>query len=1349
MALSDEDLLMFAAGRQSPGQQSQPTQDDAGIMSFIGQPSARTPLTEEQKKGFKLAAEDEAMKAQAWKRKSESNLPYVQTVMEKVGSSLLSPAARLVGKTDLADRLVRSAAISEQVQRERESGGLIPDVVKATSRGALESLLLALPMGRIAKAPGIIGMFGVQEGNRAVTEGKDAGLKGIDLTAHVVKMGGYEALIALIAGRLGYGGFETAAAGRRATVSGLKEGFKQLGKDVSAEAVEELATAALQAREGVTSGVSPEALTPANIKQTIIETLLTSTMASGAVNLPGLVAAGKKGKVDKERGRVTDARAELVKSAESGVPMSRGDWKKLGLPPGKGRSKAERLEAARGAAAEIKAEAQAIAGYQEAGRPMIAADTPPEVPQVPQEAVQEAPAIQPDIQAIQAPVAVDQAEEGTGTSFGDMVAASPPPQAVTQQELTEQVPVVEQPIGEAKALFQGESGNIAVPVDTIAKAWRGTKTLLKRGFATGGLLPAPVQTAKLKKEGQKASLSRQLSDVTSDYKAAAKETYGTRNPSAENAEAIREVLNGRADVSVLPESMQEPVAAMRSGLDAASRELIRIGAVQGELAAIVGRNTGVYLTRTFKAFTDPKWPSKVPEGVLNRAVALIRSEHPELSKNEVDGRIAEILYEGKAAQTPLNLIRRASLGSKDLGILKKKNLEIPEEILDLLGEHTDPLVNYTQSMAKIGSMIANHKFLVEVREAGLVGGFFSERPTINEFGEMKTQIAEKGTESMEPLSGLYTTPEIADAFMRATDPKAIGPVLRVYYRLNASVKTAKTVFSPQAIVRNFIANPLIAFWNGHISFTGDYLGQGKDFWKAMQVTGKDVTPDWAKRLSNMVLPQFVNNLLAMDIKEFRSHMNRAAEVGLIGHDVIIGELRATMKDAGLFGPDADIAGVAAQRRGKTVTTLKASRKLAVDIYQAGDSVWKLFGWSREMKSYRKAYPDMPQAELEQMTADIVTDSYPTYSKTSAFVGLMRKNILTGSFVSFPAEIIRTKYKTMMLTRKEMTSDNLEIRKIGARRLTGMLSAASVSIGLPVISRMIAGISADDEDDMRKFMPEWQKNSHVIHLPKSEAGNNRYIDGSYSDPHSLFVKPFMAFFRNAGEGDIKKAFEESFREFLDPFVSEEILAKALSEVWRNSKGTHRLNVYNEEETVFQKGLSIGQHVGRAFLYGGAVSAERIGRGVAGKIERSGKVRDPVIEALSVVTGQRIEEQDIRQAMYYITGSFRGRLRSANSIFLDVVKNRGSVSDSSIDTAYKRSDAARRIVFEEMSETTQAAIRLGVPIGEVAAIIKGRGVSEATVRSIMSGRYFQYRPTVKLDAQRTRAWVGASQELRRAQ
>jgi len=1286
-------------------------------------------LTEEQREHFLLAAKREAALASEWEKSSKSNLPGFRSMAIQMGANIASPVARLLGQGERADQLNRLATAAGQVQEEREKGGPIPDWLQRAARGAGVSIGTAGAAGMFTGPYGIIGSFSAQEGNRAWTEGKDAGLKGKKLAEYVLKQATIEAVPALVMQKLGLGGFEKILGGKQAASAGLREGFKRAGLNLATELPEELVTELAHNFESAFSGVDPNAMSAENIQQTVLDTVAQTVLAMGAASVPSLAAAHKEGKV----GKKDRAKTALVESAESGVPISRKQWRKLDLPENEGRSQADRLEAAKGASAEIRAaEAAAIEQQVQPG----AVEELTQDPRPPQEAAQATPQAEPGEQPVQPPVAP---EGGLGAppvppgetesqSFEAMVAASPvPPQESAQRNLTKQVSAAKQPIGEAKGLVKDENGSISVPVETFAKAWRGTKTLLKRGFATGGLLPEVVQTVKLRKEGQQAKLSRQISEAQSDYKTAAKETYGTKNPSAVHTEEISDVLGGRSDISTLPDSMQDSVAAMRSGIDASSRELIRSGAVQGALAAIVARNTGVYLTRTFRAFSDPKWPSKVPEKVMNRAIALIRAEYPGKTEAEVHGLIAAILYEGKAAQTPLALIRRASLGAKDLGILRKRNLEIPEEILDLLGENRDPLVNYTQSMAKIGSLIANHKFLTEVREAGLAGGFFSEVPTVNEFGEMKTKIAKEGTASMEPLSGLYTTPEIADAFMRATDPKKIGPILRAYYRLNALVKTSKTVYSPQAIVRNFIANPLIAIKNGHIDLTGDYLGQAKDFWKAVKATGKDITPDWAKRLSNRVLPQFVNNLLAMNEKEFRAYMSRTAEAGVIGHDVIVGELKATLKDAGLFGADADIAGADAQRRGKTLAAFRVAGKQAVSIYQAGDSVWKLFGWNREMKAYHKAYPDMPQAELEQAAADIVTDVYPTYSKTSEFVGLMRKNILTGSFVSFPAEIIRTSFNTMELTRKEMTSDNPEVQKIGYRRLTGMISAATISIGVPIMSRFIAGVSADDEDDMRKFMPEWQRNSHVVHLSKSKAGNNRYIDMSYADPHSIIVKPLKAFFAGAKEDDIKAAFEESFREFFDPFISEEILIKALSEAWRNSKGANGLDVYNKEDTTFQKGLTIGQHVGRAFLPGAAVSAERIGRGMAGKVERTGKVRDPAIEAISVVTGQRIEEMDIRQNLSYISRSFSGSLRDSESIFRSVVNNRGSVSESSIIAAYERSDNARRDAFKEMTEVANAAVRLGVPAAEVVTIMREQGLTSNDVVRVMRGTYEPYQPT----------------------
>lgn len=419
--------------------------EDEVIDEIQDQPKQPEYTEEQKRKDFASYKKNLAL-ASEWKKSGESYFPGVRSYAVQTGAPFVAGAARLLGQGELADQMSRTAAASEQVQQAREAGGPLPDWLQRAVRGAGVSLTQAGATGMLAGPYGIIGAFSASEGNRAWTEGADAGLKGKKLAEYVLKQATIEALPATIMQRLGLGGLESilgrggkqaaksalkAGAGK-VTVSGLKAGAKQAGKTMAAEQVEEAITE--MGHLAASTKIDPDALSVDSIIRTLGDTAAQTFIAMGAASAPGLVSARRQGKRDK-------AKAALLESAKAGEPMSSETWKAVGLPKAEGLSRSERMEAAKqvaaavkefdamdetielariektkaaivemaksdrapsvkwwgeqglpksegksrvarraavlGAAAEIKAEKQAIAGYQEAGRQPMAADVQP------------------------------------------------------------------------------------------------------------------------------------------------------------------------------------------------------------------------------------------------------------------------------------------------------------------------------------------------------------------------------------------------------------------------------------------------------------------------------------------------------------------------------------------------------------------------------------------------------------------------------------------------------------------------------------------------------------------------------------------------------------------------------------------------------------------------------------------------------------------------------------------------------------------------------------------------------------------------------------------------------------
>ena len=75
-------------------------------------------------------------------------------------------------------------------------------------------------------------------------------------------------------------------------------------------------------------------------------------------------------------------------------------------------------------------------------------------------------------------------------------------------------------------------------------------------------------------------------------------------------------------------------------------------------------------------------------------------------------------------------------------------------------------------------------------------------------------------------------------------------------------------------------------------------------------------------------------------------------------------------------------------------------------YVATDDFFKINAFEKELDVLKQAFPDEPIEVLERKAAQIIQDTMPNYDKVPNGVKAFRY-LPIGSFVSFPAEIVRT------------------------------------------------------------------------------------------------------------------------------------------------------------------------------------------------------------------------------------------------------------------------------------------------------------------------------------------------------
>lgn len=809
--------------------------------------------------------------------------------------------------------------------------------------------------------------------------------------------------------------------------------------------------------------------------------------------------------------------------------------------------------------------------------------------------------------------------------------------------------------------------NVGFITDVAAK----TKTFFKKFFTPRGLLPKKVFDQKVKMEGRTNAMLNEIKFTSKRFKKGLKEAYG--KPTPEQLAEIDRVLKGEAEVSTLPEALQEPVQSMRNQIDALSQRFIDEGLVEGELVGKIQENLGTYLTRSYEVHDNPKWKDKVPAEIKNRAVAFLRSKYPELTDKELEGQINELL---DTPDAPLSIIASGKLGAKDLSILKARK-DIAPEIRALLGEYSDPLLNYARSITKMSNLISKSKFLTEVEEAG-IDDFLFHKPT----GKYHRAIAAEGSKTMEPLNGLYTTPEIAEAFEAMGTSEALPAYLRTYMKINGLVKYSKTILSLMTHVRNLVGNTGFAVANGHVR------------------AGK-MAP---------AIKTTITQLAKMEKPEQKEAYKRYQELGVVGESTRAGELQDIIKDASKA--EADLEKITDNTATKF---LRKGRELANELYQAEDDVWKIYAFENEMARYKKVYPEMDQSELDTKVAEVVRNTYPTYSLVPEAVKQIRRVPLVGTFVSFPAEVVRTSYNTVEQAAKELKDP--KTRKIGAERLAGILSVATLTGGAAIATANYYGVTDEEDEAIRRYLPPWSKNSILLSQSAVKNGEYSYIDLGYSDPHTYIKAPVMAMLKG---DDLLESGIEAIGEFFEPFLGEELLAARLLDISRNKKESGA-EVYNEQATTGDKMADITQHIAEALEPGTSSSFRRIWKGIHGEVNEYGKKYNASDEIIALFSGQRTTTANFSQGFSFKAYRFGQDMGEAKRIYNKVFFSKGEVSPEDLESAYQQANTASENLFNEMVKDYQAALILGVPEKDLKAAMKRNNFSSKMRKSIMSGVY----------------------------
>ena len=619
----------------------------------------------------------------------------------------------------------------------------------------------------------------------------------------------------------------------------------------------------------------------------------------------------------------------------------------------------------------------------------------------------------------------------------------------------------------------------------------------------------------------------------------------------------------------------------------------------------------------------------------------------------------------------------------------------------------------------------------------------------------------------------YAVPKPVYDFLSRTIVGETGPIegfARMIWAgaigAKAGVQYSKTVLSPITQIRNVTSASMFALMQGNI-------GRGVNLAESFKLVLRDfegkAEPAVLRELEELQRLGILGS--QAELREIQDLIRKGAGSGLTKAEETVNGLPV----GGRFGSKI--------RDSKPAALVMDGLKAAEKAYKGGDDLWKIYNYKFEQQKLRNAFRDMTPQEIyetlkgqrpasnvridvdqliKEEAADIVRNTVPNYNMTPEFIKGLRKIPVTGNFVSFPAEIIRTGMNTITRGMKELASTNPEIQKIGMRRLSGVLFTTTVvPSAVQNLAISLTGVTKDELDGyQRTLAPPWEKNARLIPTGRDENGLPTFINFSYTNPYEMLEGTVVAALnayemaQDKGldvESAVRSAAFNSMVEFFEPFFGESILTGKIRDVMppgvgviggRGGETVTGARIYSDEDSTGDALSRSFFHIMDAFIPNfipistntGDPEVSRFARswleqtGIADELElsekdRTGIERQIAGELIRGVTGLTEQKINVDRGLSFLALEYRQDRREVASIFNRVASDLNLASPSSVFEAFQKANEAKYRVDTRLKILIDDLQRLGVSKSDIRKAM-GKTIGKKTLENILRGRFTPY-------------------------
>tara|TARA_R100001443_G_scaffold80642_1_gene87632 strand:- start:33 stop:4988 length:4956 start_codon:yes stop_codon:yes gene_type:complete len=795
---------------------------------------------------------------------------------------------------------------------------------------------------------------------------------------------------------------------------------------------------------------------------------------------------------------------------------------------------------------------------------------------------------------------------------------------------------------------------------------------------------------------------------------------------------------------LLPKELRFDAQAIRRIIDQQSADLLPlIKDSSSGLTKTIIDNMGKYLHTSYEIFRNTNYRPKkidfdnavrffirekmklIPKFKNIKGKDTLDNAFEKLGKVEQDRLISmatqdvnQILKVGiTEGSTAIKRLQSVGQAANLPGSIFKNIKNVPDEVASLLGKVNDPKSIILDTVMEQAHTLHAYNAYKDLTKYGLGKWLFRN---VDEYQKWAADRGIRAPRAIEPVdlksnynvdlgnifrnadgSPMYALPEMAKAI---TDTNVLMdvflkiPFFKSALAVKATVQMNKTVLSVMTQMRNITTAAAFALSNGHMG------------------TGASVADNF-----EMLFKEMLGK--TQDPKALRELLEEAMEAGALDSSTIARELEALIPEImGGTSKSLDVGeiGKGVLKKGfdfsdKTsdqvfkwmFTNQGAAGKVvqkAIEAYQLGDNIWKLFGYQFTKSQLKPAFRSLDDVKkyfdevegykwnplkagsteagtggrnlktlddaIKEVAGIQVRQMYPNYSMVPRVVENIRKIPIMGNFVGFTSEMWRNSFQILLRGNKELMSSNPYIRQMGARRLLGF-STTALTLGPTLYSTALYMTGMDGrmiEDWKKRFAPEFMKYHTIIPTSWDEKLKIWYAyDFDTMYPYADIQTPFKVFSGVVAEGPnadqnmlnvYANALAKSIYKSVEPFVSPSIAWQTFLDIKPDKNGISKNRYgstiidWNNDENPWLKAMT--------YVYDKALpttlqNIENIVKAFNGQVTKHSVEMDPLLEVSKTMTGVSIFKVDPIANFKFKIGNAMGGVAQANKRFKSLAIN----------------------------------------------------------------------------------------------